>query len=90
MRTVPTNARTTLAAIVAGVAIILTATPAAAISSANSSPAPERTEVGFLGEAVDLDGDGTLDVLGAQCSGTERRRRPQDLADSRFPVVWSV
>lgn len=62
--------RTTLAAVVAGVVIIVTATPAAAISSENSSPAPERTEVGFLGTAADVDGDGTLDVLGTTCSGT--------------------
>jgi hypothetical protein len=62
--------RTTLAAIAAGAAIILTATPAAAISSENSLPAPERTEVGFLGTVVDVDGDGILDVLGTQCSGT--------------------
>ena len=70
MRTVRTNARTTLAAIAACVAIIVTATPAAAISSENSSPAPERTEVGFLGVAVDVDGDGDLDVLDGYCSGT--------------------
>jgi hypothetical protein len=58
--------RTTLAAIAAGAAIILTATPAAAISSENSLPAPERTEVGFLGTVVDDDGYGTIDVLGTQ------------------------
>lgn len=62
--------RTTLAAIAAGAAIIVTTTPAAAITSENSSPAPERTEVGFLGAAVDVNGDGTLDVLGTRCSGT--------------------
>ena len=70
MRTVRTNARATLAAIVAGVAIIVSATPAAAITSENSSPAPERTEVGFVGVAVDVDGDGTIDALGPTCSGT--------------------
>ena len=70
MRTVRTNARATLAAIAAGVAIIVTAVPAAAISSENSSPAPERTEVGFLGLAVDLNGDGEIDLIDGFCSGT--------------------
>ena len=70
MRTVRTNARAALAAIAAGVLIIVAAAPAAAISSQNSSPAPERTEVGFVGVAVDVDGDGTLDVLDGYCSGT--------------------
>ena len=59
--------RTTLAAIAA---IIVTTTPAAAISSYNSSPAPERTEVGFLGAVVDFNGDGMLDAFGTACSGT--------------------
>jgi hypothetical protein len=70
MRTGRTNARTTLAPIAAGVAIIVTAASAAVISSENSSPAPERTEVGFLGVAVDIDGDGNIDVLDGYCSGT--------------------
>lgn len=62
--------RTTLAAIAAGAAIIATTTPAAAITSENSLPAPERTEVGFLGTVADVNGDGTIDVLGPTCSGT--------------------
>jgi hypothetical protein len=62
--------RTVLAAIAAGAAIVVTASPAAAISSENSFPAPERTEVGFLGIAVDTDGDGELDLLDGFCSGT--------------------
>jgi Trypsin len=62
--------RTTLAAIAAGAAFIVTMTPAAAISSYNSSPAPERTEVGLLGTIVDVNGDGTLDAVGPTCSGT--------------------
>jgi hypothetical protein len=70
MRTVRTNARATLAAIVAGVAIIVTAVPAAAITSKNSSPAPAHTEVGFLGLAVDLNGDGEIDLIDGFCSGT--------------------
>jgi hypothetical protein len=70
MHTVRSTARATLAALAAVVAIIISATPAAAITSANSSPAPERTEVGFLGVAVDLDGDGRIDALGPTCSGT--------------------
>jgi Trypsin len=64
------SVRTTRAAIAAVAAIIVTATPATAISSGNSSPAPERTEVGFLGVAVDVDGDGKIDVLDGYCSGT--------------------
>ena len=51
-------------------AIVLSAAPVSAISFANSSPAPERTEVGFLGIVVDVDGDGILDTLGPSCSGT--------------------
>ena len=70
MRPVRTKARTTLATFAAGVAIIVSAAPAAAISSVNSSPAPERTEVGFLGVAVDVDGDGVIDLLDGYCSGT--------------------
>jgi Trypsin len=70
MGTVRTKARTTLALISVGVALIATAASAAAISSTNSSPAPERTEVGFLGVAVDIDGDGNIDVLDGYCSGT--------------------
>lgn len=62
--------RTTLAAIAAGAAIIVVTTPAGAISSENSSPAPERTEVGLLGTIVDVNGDGTLDAIGPTCSGT--------------------
>jgi hypothetical protein len=68
--------RTMLAAIAAGAAIIVTTTPAAAISSENSSPAPERTEVGFLGVAVDLNGDGDIDVLDGYCSGTMSTTTP--------------
>ena len=64
------KARKALAAMAAGAAIILATTHAAAISSGNSFPAPERTEVGFLGTALDFNGDGTLDALGATCSGT--------------------
>ena len=64
------NTRATLAAIAAGAAIIVTTTPAAAISSENSAPAPERTEVGFVGVAVDVNGDGVIDVLDGSCSGT--------------------
>jgi hypothetical protein len=70
MRILPTNARTSLAAIAAVATIIATASTTAAISSEFSSPAPERTEVGFLGVAVDVDGDGTIDVLDGYCSGT--------------------
>jgi hypothetical protein len=70
MRAVRTNARATLAAIAAGLAIIVTAVPAAAITSENSSPAPERAEVGFLGLAIDLNGDGEIDVIDGFCSGT--------------------
>jgi hypothetical protein len=62
--------RTTLAAIAAGAAIVVTTTPAAAISSENSFPAPERTEVGFVGVAVDTNGDGEIDLLDGSCSGT--------------------
>jgi hypothetical protein len=58
------------AAIATIAAIIGMAAPAGAISSENSSPAPERTEVGFLGVAVDVDGDGDIDVLDGYCSGT--------------------
>ena len=69
MRIMPTKARTTLAAIAAAVTIIATASTTAAISSENSSPAPERAEVGFVGIAVDIDGDGVIDLLDGYCSG---------------------
>jgi hypothetical protein len=62
--------RTTLAAIAASAALIVMTTPAAAITSENSSPAPERTEVGFLGMAVDLNGDSEIDLIDGFCSGT--------------------
>ena len=62
--------RTTLVAIAASAALAVTTTPAAAISSQNSFPAPERTEVGFVGVAVDIDRDGDIDVLDGTCSGT--------------------
>lgn len=50
-------------------AIALTAFPAAAISTYNSSPAPERSEVGELLVVWDQDQDGVAERLSPTCSG---------------------
>jgi hypothetical protein len=61
---------TACAVVAAGAVIVAATTPAAAIGSDNSSPAPERTEVGQVHPLIDVDGDGVVDVPGAACSGT--------------------
>jgi len=56
-------------ALAAAAATALTAAPALAISSYNSEPAPERTEVGAFVALYDRDGDGNLDRFRWVCSG---------------------
>jgi hypothetical protein len=61
---------TALAVAAAGVVLVAAASPVSAIGSENSSPAPERTEVGGLAVAVDFNGDGEFDLVAGTCSGT--------------------
>ncbi len=51
------------------VAIVLTAVPAGAINTYNSSPAPERTETGALMVLWDRDEDGVAERIGWSCTG---------------------
>lgn len=62
--------RIALTTLAAGTVAALVAGPAAAISSYNSVPAPERTEVGAFVVLYDRDGDGLIDRFRPLCSGT--------------------
>jgi hypothetical protein len=57
-------------ALVTGLLIAGSATPATAINSYNAAPAPERTEVGAFLVLYDRNGDGTPDRFDWFCSGT--------------------
>jgi hypothetical protein len=59
-----------LAVLAAGVAACAATVPAAAINSYNSSPAPERTEVGAFMALWDTTGDAVPDRFDWVCSGT--------------------
>jgi hypothetical protein len=61
MRTVRTKARTTLAAIAAGERRHDRRACHGDLFR-ELLPAPERTEVGFMGTVVDVNGDGTIDA----------------------------
>ena len=65
-----TIAATITAGVVAGAAAVALAVPAAAISSYNAVPAPERTEVGAFLALWDTTGDGVPDRFDWVCSGT--------------------
>ena len=58
-----------LSAPVAVAAVLAVATPAAAINTYNSEPAPERTEVGAFVALWDTDDDAVVDRLDWVCSG---------------------
>src|SRR6188508_1136782 len=53
----------------AGAVALTAASPATAINSYNSEPAPERTEVGALVALWDVTGDGVPDRIDWVCSG---------------------
>ena len=61
--------RRALPAIVIAGAVLAMTTPAAAINTYNSAPAPERTEVGAFVALWDTDDDGVVDRLDWVCSG---------------------
>lgn len=67
----------------------LLATPAGAIDTYNSSPAPERTETGALLVLWDSDGDGVDDSFDWHCSGA-MIDRDTFLTASHCIVDWSA